>query len=45
MADLIAPYASAEVGKDAFESAVQELIDHAYRRSEAVASFLSSVGR
>jgi spore coat protein CotH len=45
VADLIAPYASAEVGEEAFEAAVQDLIDHAYRRSEAVESYLSSVGR
>jgi spore coat protein CotH len=45
MADLIAPYASAEVGEGAFQAAVQELIDHAFQRSEDVESFLSSIGR
>jgi hypothetical protein len=45
MAELIAPYASAEVGEEAFESAVQQLIDHAYQRSVSVESFLSSSGR
>lgn len=43
LADLIAPYAAAEVGEAAFEAAVQQLIDHTYQRSEAVQEFLSSI--
>ncbi len=43
LADLIAPYAAADVGEEAFETAVQQLIDHAYQRTDEVASFLSSV--
>ncbi len=42
MADLIAPYATAEVGEDAFDTAVQQLIDHAYQRADEVAIFLST---
>ena len=41
MADLIAPYASADVGEETFNNAVQALIDHAYERAEAVETFLS----
>ena len=43
LADLIAPYAAADVGEATFNAAVQQLIDHAYQRSEAVQEFLSSV--
>ena len=43
LADLIAPYAAADVGEETFDTAVQQLIDHAYQRSEAVQEFLSSV--
>ena len=42
-ADLIAPYAAADVGESTFNAAVQQLINHAYQRSEAVQEFLSSV--
>jgi hypothetical protein len=45
LADLIEPYAAADVGEETFEAAVQQLIDHAYQRSEAVQEFLSSVAR
>ena len=42
MAVLIAPYAVAEVGEDVFNTAVQQLIDHAYQRTEDVTTFLST---
>ncbi|MEE4193974.1 MAG: CotH kinase family protein [Anaerolineae bacterium] len=42
MADLIEPYAIADVGEDAFEAAVQQLIQHAYQRAEAVEAFLAT---
>lgn len=45
MADLIAPYAAADVGAEAFEAAVQQLIEHAYQRADDVEAFLASVGR
>ena len=45
LADLIEPYAAADVGEETFEAAVQQLIDHAYQRSEAVQEFQSSVAR
>jgi spore coat protein CotH len=45
MADLIAPYAAADVGEAVFDEAVQTLIDHAYQRADAVEEFLSSIGR
>jgi hypothetical protein len=41
-AELIEPYAAADVGEEAFSAAVQALIDHAYQRSDAVQSFLST---
>ena len=41
MAALIAPYASAEVGEGAFNSAVQQLINHAYERAEVVETCIS----
>ncbi len=40
LATLIAPYASADVGESAFNSAVQQMINHAYERAEVVNSFL-----
>ena len=43
MADLIAPYAAADVGEETFETAVQGLMDYAYQRVDEVASFLSSI--
>ena len=43
LADLIAPYAVVDVGEETFDAAVQQLIEHAYQRSEAVQEFLSSV--
>jgi len=43
LADLIAPYAAADVGEDAYDVAVQQLIDHAYQRTKAVDEFLSSL--
>jgi hypothetical protein len=45
LAELVAPYAAADVGEAVFDSAVQQLIEHAYQRAEAVESFLSSIGR
>jgi spore coat protein CotH len=44
IADLIAPYAAADVGEEAFSSAVRELIDYTYQRTEAVDTFLSNSG-
>ena len=44
MADLIAPYAIADVGEAEFEAAVQQLIEHAYQRADAVEEFLSTSG-
>ncbi|MGD8465731.1 MAG: CotH kinase family protein [Anaerolineae bacterium] len=41
-AELIAPYAIADVGEATFDAAVQQLIDGAYQRAEAVQAFLSS---
>ena len=43
MADLIAPYAAADVGEEAFNSAVQQLINHTYQRAEDVNEFLSNL--
>lgn len=40
MAELIEPYAVADVGEETFEAAVQQLIDHAYQRAEDVQVFL-----
>jgi spore coat protein H len=45
LAELIAPYAAADVGEAAFDAAVQQLIEHAYQRADAVEEFLSSIGR
>ena len=45
MADVVAPYASADVDEAAFDTAVQALIDHAYEREMAVAEFLAETGR
>jgi hypothetical protein len=45
MADLIAPYAAADVGQEVFDSAVQLLVDHAYQQADAVEAFLASTGR
>ncbi len=45
MAALIAPYASTDVGEAAFNSAVQQLINHAYERAAAVETFLSSAAQ
>ncbi len=42
LAALIAPYASADVGEATFNSAVQELINHAYQRTDVVNAFLSN---
>ena len=44
MADLIGPYAIADVGEAEFDAAVQQLIDHAYKRADAVQEFLSTSG-
>ncbi len=41
MADLIAPYAIADVGEAEFYAAVQQLIEHAYQRADAVEEFLT----
>ena len=43
MADLIAPYAAADVGEEAFNTAVQELINYTYQRADAVNEFLSNI--
>ena len=45
LADLIAPYAAADVGEAAFDAAVQQLIEHAYQQADAVEAFLASIGR
>jgi hypothetical protein len=45
LAELIAPYAAADVGEAAFGSAVQKLIEHAYQRADVVETFLSSISR
>jgi spore coat protein H len=42
LAELIAPYAAADVGEEAFDAAVQQLIEHAYQRTDAVQAFLST---
>jgi hypothetical protein len=41
-AELIEPYAAVDVGEEAFDAAVQELIEHAYQRADAVRAFLST---
>jgi hypothetical protein len=41
IAETIEPYASADVGEETFASAVEQLIDYAKTRSEAVKSFLA----
>lgn len=43
IANLIAPYAAAEVGEAAFNNAVQGLIDYTYQRVEEVETFLSNL--
>ena len=43
IADLIAPYAAADVGEAAFNNAVQGLIDYTYQRAEEVETFLSNL--
>jgi hypothetical protein len=45
LADLIAPYAAADVGEAAFNEAVQTLMDHVYERADAVEEFLVSIDR
>jgi spore coat protein H len=42
LAALIAPYAAADVGETEFEAAVQQLIEHAYGRADAVEAFLAT---
>ena len=42
MADLIAPYAIADVGEAEFDAAVQQLIEHAYQRADSVEEFLTT---
>ena len=42
MAELIEPYAAADVGAEAFDAAVQQLVDHAYQRADAVQEFLAT---
>jgi len=44
MAELIAPYAAAEVGEPAFDSAVQQLIERIHQRHEAATDFVSGEG-
>jgi spore coat protein CotH len=41
-AKLIEPYAAADVGEEAFDAAVQQLIEHASHRADAVQAFLST---
>jgi hypothetical protein len=41
-AELIAPYAAADVGEAAFDAAVQQLIEHAYQRADSVEEFLTT---
>jgi hypothetical protein len=41
-AELIEPYAAADVGEETFDAAIEELIDHAYQRADAVQEFLST---
>jgi spore coat protein CotH len=41
-AELLAPYAAADVGTQAFETAIEQLINHAYDRTQAVERFLTS---
>jgi hypothetical protein len=43
-AELIEPYATTDVGAEAFDEAVQQLIQHAYQRADAVQEFLSTSG-
>lgn len=45
MANLIAPYATTEVGEETFNNAVQQLITHTYQRTEAVDAYLSEIGK
>jgi hypothetical protein len=45
LAELVAPYAAADVGEAAFDAAVQQLIEHAYQRADAVEAFLASIGK
>jgi spore coat protein H len=42
LAELIAPYATEEEGKDAFEAAVQALTERTYERAQEVADFLAT---
>jgi hypothetical protein len=42
LAELIEPYAAADVGEEVFDAAVQQLIEHAYQQADAVEEFLSS---
>jgi hypothetical protein len=43
-AELIEPYAAKDIGAEAFDAAVQQLIDHAYQRADTVQEFLSTSG-
>jgi len=43
MANLIAPFASTEIGEATFNTAVQQLIEQAQQQAEAVEEFLQSV--
>jgi hypothetical protein len=43
LAELIAPYAAADVGKENFDKAVEQLIEFTYQRANAVEEFLSSI--
>jgi spore coat protein CotH len=44
LAELIEPYATADVGEAAFDAAVHQLIQHAYQQAEAVQAFLTTSG-
>jgi hypothetical protein len=45
LADLIAPYAAADVGETTFNEAVQTLVNYAYERTDVVNEFLVSIDR
>ncbi|MCP4420889.1 MAG: spore coat protein [Chloroflexi bacterium] len=42
LAEMIAPYAEAEIGADAFETAVSQLINHVNTRQEAAQTYLAT---
>ena len=44
MAELIAPYAAADVGEATFDAAVQALIEHAYQRADLISLSPGALG-